>query len=60
MRYDDRITAIESPDRVLTEQTEAETLTVEQWAADVARVATEIYNPEPEYLDQDWIDKNNY
>lgn len=60
MRYDDRITAIESPDRVLAEQTETETLTVEQWAADVARVASDIYDPESEYLDQDWIDKNNY
>jgi hypothetical protein len=60
MRYDDRITAIESPERVLAEQAEAETQAVQRWAADVARVAAEIYDPEPEYLDQEWIDKNNY
>lgn len=60
MRYDDRETAIESEDRVLREQVEAETQAIQEWAAEVAQVAADIYEPEPEYLDQEWIDKNNY
>lgn len=60
MRYDDRETAIESDDRVIFEQKESETVEMQNWIQDVVETAATIYEPEPEYLNQEWIDKNNY
>lgn len=59
MRYDDRETAIESDDRLVYEMMEAEQ-EMQNWIADVVETATAIYDPAPEYLDQEWLDKGNY
>jgi hypothetical protein len=60
MRYDDRKTAIESPDRVEFE--ELETLEAElAFLGECDELSrNNRLDPEPEYLNQDWIDKNNY
>jgi hypothetical protein len=60
MRYDDRETAIESDDRLVYEMMEAEAAEMQNWIADVVETATAVYDPTPEYLDQDWCDKGNY
>lgn len=67
MRYDDRITAIESDDRILFDEQESyiEEMAIEAELAflqerDELDRSCRFYNPEPEYLNQDWIDKNNY
>jgi hypothetical protein len=66
MRYDDRETAIESDDRLVYEMMEAEAAEMQKlirlayWIADVVETASAVYDPTPEYLDQDWLDKGNY
>lgn len=55
--YDDRITSVESDDRVMYEMMEVET---KNWIENVIETATAIYDPAPEYLDQEWCDKGNY
>ena len=59
MRYDDRKTAIESDDRLVYEMMETER-EMQNWTEDVVETAAAIYDPTPEYLDQDWLDKGNY
>lgn len=59
MRYDDRETAIESDDRLVYEMIEAER-EMQNWIEAVVETAAAIYDPTPEYLDQDWLDKGNY
>jgi hypothetical protein len=39
---------------------EAEAAEMQNWIADVVETATAVYDPAPEYLDQDWLDKGNY
>lgn len=60
MRYDDRETAIECDERVLFE--ELETLEAElTFLGECDELSrNNRLDPEPEYLDQEWIDKNNY
>jgi hypothetical protein len=55
--YDDRITSVESDDRVMYEMMEAE---MKNWIENVIETASAIYDPAPEYLDQEWCDKGNY
>jgi len=57
--YDDRITSVESDDRVMYEMMEAEA-EMKNWIENVVETATAVYDPAPEYLDQEWLDKNNY
>ena len=52
VRYDDRITSVESDDRLVYEMREVET---KNWIENVIET-----DPAPEYLDQEWLDKNNY
>lgn len=59
MRYDDRETAIESDDRLIYEMMESEQ-EMQNWIADVVETAAAIYDPTPEYEDQEWLDKGNY
>lgn len=58
--HDDRITSVELDDRVIYEMMEAEAAEMQNWVQDVVETAAAIYEPAPEYLDQEWLDKNNY
>lgn len=59
--YDDRITSVELNDtNELLALLNEEDVKMENWIADVVETATAVYDPAPEYLDQDWLDKNNY
>jgi len=61
MRHDDRITSVELNDtNELLALLNEEDTKMENWIADVVETATAIYDPTPEYLDQEWLDKNNY
>ena len=60
MRYDDRITSVESDDRLVYEMMEAEAAEMQNWVQDVVETAAAIYDPTPEYEDQEWLDKGNY
>lgn len=60
MRYDDRVTSVESADRLAYEAREAEAAEMQNWIADVVKTAAAIYDPTPEYEDQEWLDKGNY
>lgn len=66
MRYDDRNSSVESDDRILFEEQEVfvSEMAIEAELAflqecDALDRACRL-DPEPEYLDQEWIDKNNY
>ena len=61
MRYDDRITSVEmnNTNELLALLNEQDAK-MENWIADVVETATDIYDPAPEYLDQEWLDKGNY
>lgn len=65
MRHDDRITAIESDDRIQFEECEtlisesaleAELAFLEE--RDELERQSRFHHCEPEYLDQNWLDKN--
>lgn len=61
MRYDDRVTSVELNDtNELLALLNEEDAKMEKWIADVVETATAVYDPAPEYLDQDWCDKGNY
>lgn len=61
MRYDDRVTSVELNDtNELLALLNEEDAKMEKWIADVVETATAVYDPAPEYLDQDWLDKGNY
>ena len=51
--YDDRITSVESDDRVIYEMMEAQAAEMQNWIADVVETASAVYDPTPEYLDQE-------
>ena len=61
MRYDDRITSVEmnNTNELLALLNEQDAK-MENWIADVVVTATAIYDPTPEYEDQEWLDKGNY
>ena len=61
MRYDDRVTSVEmnNTNELLALLNEQDAK-MENWIADVVETATAIYDPTPEYEDQEWLDKGNY
>lgn len=61
MRYDDRVTSVElNNTNELLALLNEEDAKMEKWIADVVETAKAVYDPAPEYLDQDWCDKGNY
>ena len=61
MRYDDRVTSVEmnNTNELLALLNEQDAK-MENWIANVVETATAIYDPTPEYEDQEWLDKGNY
>jgi succinate dehydrogenase flavin-adding protein (antitoxin of CptAB toxin-antitoxin module) len=61
MRYDDRVTSVElnNTNELLALLNEEDTK-MENWIANVIETALAVYDPAPEYLDQEWLDKGNY